>query len=197
MTTTSAPQWPPKPPRWVSDVGWRTIAAGLLTGGIIHILATFAAPVFGSGNVFATLRGTLPQNTMVIVPLAAPGKQILPYAPPDALYAICRFDLSGGPVNVTAAIVDAGWVLSMHTPRGDNFYVMPRQLLRRDEVTFTIVPANTEHGRAPKVAGPSDTQVTSPTVEGLLVVRAPLKGVAWQAETEAQLKRSSCTQAKS
>jgi hypothetical protein len=33
-------------------------------------------------------------------------------------------------------------------------------------------------------------------MEGLIVVRAPLKGIAWQTETEAQLERSSCTQVK-
>jgi uncharacterized membrane protein len=197
MTATSAQQWPPKPPRWVSDVGWRTVVGGLLAGGIIHIVATFATPMLGSGNAFAKLRTTLPQNAMVVVPPVAPGKQILPYVPPDAMYAMCRFDLTTGPVNVTALIADTGWVLSMHTPQGDNFYVMPRQLLRRDEVSFTIVPRSlTEHGRSPKIAGPTDSQVISPTVEGLIVVRAPLKGIAWQAETEAQLKRSGCTQVK-
>jgi len=197
MTATSAQQWPPKPPRWVSDVGWRTIVAGLLAGGIVHILATFAAPVFGSGNAFAGLRETLPENTMVLMPPAAPGKQTLPYVPPDAMYAICRFDLAGGPVNVTARIADTGWVLSMHTPQGDNFYVMPRQLLRRDEVSFTVTPRDyREHGQAPKAASPADTKVTSPSMEGLIVVRAPLKGIAWQTETEAQLERSSCTQVK-
>jgi uncharacterized membrane protein len=198
MTATSARQWPPEPPRWVSDVGWRTVVAGLLAGGIIHIVATFAAPVFGSGNVFAKLRETLPENSMVVVAPPSPGNQVLTYVPPDAMYALCRFNLTGGPIQVTATIADAGWVLSMHTPQGDNFYVMPRQLLRRDVVSFVVVPrGHTEHGQAPKLASPSDTKVASPTVEGLIVLRAPLKGVAWQAETKARLEQSNCAQAKS
>jgi hypothetical protein len=31
----------------------------------------------------------------------------------------------------------------------------------------------------------------------LIVLRAPLKGVAWQAETKARLEQSNCAQAKS
>ena len=169
----------------------------VLVAGIVHIGATLAAPVFGSGNAFQKMRDVLPLNTMIVLPPSAPGRQLLPFMQPDALYAMCRYELTGGPVSVTAAVADSGWVLSLHTPRGDNFYVMPRQLLRRNEVSFLVVPSgHGEHGRAPKVANPTDTQVASPSVEGLIVVRAPLKGVAWQAATETALRRSSCTQVK-
>jgi uncharacterized membrane protein len=195
--TTATPAWPPQPPRWVRDVGWRTFVAAALAGGIVHICATFATPLMGSGNAFKKLSDTLPLNTMVVLPPSAPGRQAVPFTPPDALYAMCRYELTGGPVNVTAVVADTGWVLSLHTPQGDNFYVMPRQLLRRDQVSFLVVPAGYgEPGRTPKVVNPTDTQVASPTSEGLIVVRAPLKGVAWQAETEAALRRSSCTQVK-
>jgi uncharacterized membrane protein len=195
--TAHIAEWTPRPPRWARGIGWRTFFAAILVGGIVHICATFAAPVFGSGNAFHKLRDSLPLNSMVVLPPSAPGRQILPFMPPDALYAMCRYELTGGAVSVTAAVADKGWVLSLHTPQGDNFYVMPRQLLRRSDVSFLIVPSgHSEHGRAPKVANPSDTQVASPTVEGLIVIRAPLKGVAWQAETEAALRRSSCTQVK-
>jgi uncharacterized membrane protein len=195
--TTATPAWPPQPPRWVRDVGWRTLAAAVLAGGIVHICATFAAPLLGSGNAFQKLSDTLPLNTMVVLPPSAPGRQIVPFTPPDALYAMCRYELTGGAVSVTAVVADTGWVLSLHTPQGDNFYVMPRPLLRRDEVSFLVVPAgHSEQGRTTKVVSPTDTQVASPTSEGLIVLRAPLKGIAWQAETEAALRRSSCTQVK-
>lgn len=194
--STGTAAWPPKP-EWSREISFRTLLAAALTGGIIHICATFAAPVFGSGNAFQRLRETLPLNSMVVLPPASPARQALPYLPPDALYAMCRYELTGGSVSVTAAVVDTGWVLSLHTPRGENFYVMPQQLLRRSEVSFLVVPAGvTDQARLQKPATPTDTQVLSPTIEGLIVIRAPLKGIAWQAETEAALARSSCTQIK-
>ena len=194
--STGTAAWPPKP-EWSREIGWRTLLGAALTAGIIHICATFATPVIGSGNAFQKLRETLPLNSMVVLPPGAPARQALPYLPPDALYAMCRYELTGGSVSVTAAVVDTGWVLSLHTPRGENFYVMPQQLLRRTEVSFLVTPAGVaDQARAPRVATPADTQVLSPSIEGLIVIRAPLKGLAWQAETEAALARSSCTQVK-
>jgi uncharacterized membrane protein len=179
------------------EVGWRTFAAAALVAGIVHICATFAAPLLGSGHAYAKLKDLLPLNRMVVLPPPVPGRQLLPYLQPDALYAMCRYELTGGSVTVTAAVAGAGWVLSLHTPQGDNFYVMPGQQLRRGEVSFLVVPSGvSDLIRAPKPASPTDTQIVSPTLEGLIVVRAPLKGVAWQAETEAALRRSSCTQVK-
>jgi uncharacterized membrane protein len=181
-------------PRWMREVGWRTLAGGALLGGIVHICATFAAPVLGSGHAYRQLSAALPLNRMTLLPPPAPGRQPLPYLLPDMIYAMCRYELTGGPVSVTAAVSGPGWVLSLHTPEGDNFYVLPGQQMRRDEVSFLLVPSTPVQTN--RHAGPSDTQVASPTPEGLIVVRAPVTGTARLAEAEAVLRRSSCTQVK-
>jgi uncharacterized membrane protein len=111
----------PTLPKWLSEVGWRTVIGALLLGGIIHITATLAVPLVSSGPAFTKLRNTLPTNRMVVLPPLAPGKQPLPYLPPDALYAMCRYDISVDSLVVTAAMAHAGWTLSLHTPQGDNF----------------------------------------------------------------------------
>jgi uncharacterized membrane protein len=186
-------------PKVLREVGWRTVVGAVLLGGIIHILAVFAVPVLGSGNAFLALRDKLPLNRMVMLPPATPGAQLLPFMAPGTLYAICRYDLTEGPVTVTAALAEAGWALSLHTPQGDNFYVMPAQQLRRPEVSLLVVPGGE---RAPEFipaaqrVGAQGSQIAAPAIEGLIVVRAPLRGLAWRAETEALLSRSSCTQVK-
>jgi uncharacterized membrane protein len=185
----------PKLPGWMGEIGWRTLVGGALLGGIIHICATFAAPVVATGNAFQQLRTILPLNRMVVLPAPAWGKQILPYLQPDMLYAMCRYELTGGPVSVTAAVAGRGWVLSLHTPEGDNFYALPGQQLRGGEVSFLLVPSG-DPTHAPRHASAADTQVASPSPEGLIVVRAPITGLAWVAETDAVLRRSSCTQVK-
>lgn len=187
----------PRLPKWMHRIGWRTVAGGMLAAGVIHICATFAAPVFGSGHAFQHLRGSLPLNKMVVLAPPAPGRQILPFLPPDMLYAMCRYELTGGPVSLTAAVAGQGWLLSLHTPQGDNFYVLPGQQLQRGEVSFLVVPSgNTEAANMVRHATPTDTQVASPTSEGLIVIRAPIVGLAWLAQTDAVLRRSSCTQVK-
>ena len=53
-----------------------------------------------------------------------------------------------------------------------------------------------EFAATPRRVSAQETQVASPSWEGLVVVRAPLKGLAWRAETEAALRRASCTPVK-
>jgi uncharacterized membrane protein len=187
------PNFPVTSPKWLREVGWRSLAGAVLLGGIIHITATLAVPVLGSGTAFSRLRQTLPANRMVILAPPTPGKEPLPFLPPDALYALCRYDLSVAPLQVTVALPHAGWTLSMHTPQGDNFYVMPAQPMDRSDVFLTLSPGGEklEFAPTPGRAG-VDSNVTSPSSEGLVVVRAPLKGLAWRAEAEAVLGRASC-----
>jgi uncharacterized membrane protein len=131
---------------------------------------------------------------MVVWAPSAPGKEALPFLMPDALYAVCRFDLSRDSLSITATLVHTGWVLSLHTALGENFYAMPAQPLNHAEVSLTVVPGGDKvefipQPRRPTIAGAS---VASPTNEGLVILRAPLKGIAWRQEAEAILRRASC-----
>jgi uncharacterized membrane protein len=188
-----------KLPRWLTEVGWRTLVGAALLAGIIHILATFAVPLAFPGTAFAKLRDTLPANRMVILPPPVPGKQALPFQTPDALYAMCRYDVSVDSLAVKATVATAGWTLSMHTPQGENFYVMPAQQLGSGEVSLTVVPGAdrlNEFAFAQRRVTLNESSIPSPSWEGLVVVRAPLRGLAWRAETEAVLRRASCAPVK-
>jgi uncharacterized membrane protein len=189
----------PRLPKWLSEVSWRTFAGALLLGGIIHIAATMVVPFVGAGHALARLRDALPANRMVLLPAAAPGKQLLPFLAPDALYAMCRYDISVDSLLVTAGVAQAGWTLSLHTPQGDNFYVMPAQEGRRNDISLTVVPSAERMGgfvATPRRVSADETHVASPSWEGIVVVRAPLRGLNWRAETEAALRRATCTPVK-
>jgi uncharacterized membrane protein len=188
---TQLPRWPLAAVimRWVS---WRMAAAGVLLGGIVHICATFATSLSATGQAYRVLAERLPVNSMVILPLQTSGHQILPFLPPDMLYALCRYDLSGGPVAVTATVPDAGWALSLHTPDGSNFYVMPGQRQRRTEVSVLVVPSGLDALPIPRHEAGAESQIAAPANEGLVVLRGPLRGLAWASETEAILQRATC-----
>jgi uncharacterized membrane protein len=177
-------------------IGWRTIAGAVLLGGIVHICATFAAPLFTSGHAYRLLADKLPVNRMLVLPLQAPGRQLLPYLPPDMLYAMCRYDLRAGPLAVSAPVLDAGWALSLHTPHGSNFYVLPGLPQRRTDVSFVLVPSGPDAHLLPRGTTAAETQIASPGMEGLIVLRAPLRGLAWFAETDAVLQGAICAPVK-
>jgi uncharacterized membrane protein len=184
MQLPRLPQWRPgaglqatsKSLHWVS---WRMVGAGA------------PGPILSTGHAYQQLAEKLPVNQMVMLPLQAPGRQIVPYLPPDALYAVCRYDLRSGPVAVTAAVLHPGWALSVHTPRGSNFYMLPGQSQRPTDVSFVLVGSGNDAGLARRESA-ADTQIASPSLEGLIVLRGPLRGLAWTAETEATLQRATC-----
>jgi uncharacterized membrane protein len=188
----------PAPPGWLRNVHWRTAIGALLLAGILHVAATLAVPLIGPGMAYQKLRDLLPANTMVVVPPARPGKQLLPFLMPDAYYGICRYSVASEPITVSAPLADLGWTLSLHTPHGDNFYVIPGQQLRSTDLSLVVVPAAEKSGdlipavtrRAPVA---SEDQIASPSEEGLIIIRAPLKGLAWKGEAEAALARAKCT----
>jgi uncharacterized membrane protein len=194
-----SPEWGQRPaPRgrlgWIS---WRTFTAAVLLGGILHICAVFAASQSATGQAYELLREGLPRNRMMVLQQQAPGKQILPWLAPDMLYAMCRYDLSEGPVAVAATVLAPGWALSLHSPMGTNFYVLPGQAQRHLDVSFVITPSGPDAAPLPiRRESSDDTQVASPTSEGLVVLRAPLRGLAWTAEAEAALQAASCAPAR-
>lgn len=188
----------PRPPGWIRKIHWRTAVGALLLGGILHLSATLAVPLLGPGMAYQKLRDVLPANTMVVVAPALPGKQLLPFLMPDAYYGICRYSVASEPITVSAPLADLGWTLSLHTPHGDNFYVMPGQQLRTTDISLVIVPGAERSGDLIPAAGrrpaaPAEDQIASPADEGLVIIRAPLKGLAWKAEAEAALSRAKCT----
>ncbi len=187
---------PKRTPLW-RLLDWRVALGGLLVGGLVHIGMVMTATLNPQGSAFKRIREQLPVNRAQTLPAPIPGKQPLPYMVPDALYVLCRYDLSVDSLRISTSLMERGWTLSLHTAMGDNYYVMPGQAKRTD-VSFVIFPGtgSMETGPAPRRFGSGDVQITSPTLEGLVVVRAPLKGIAYRAETEAALAFTSCSPVK-
>jgi uncharacterized membrane protein len=171
------------------------ILTALLAGGVIHIATTFAITALGSGSAWRTLRPVLPANAFVVMPPQVPGAQVLPFLTPDMLYAFCRFDLKGGGVEISAQLPEAGWSLALYTRQGDNFYATPGVRDRPIPVNFVLVPASDRLLDLTPGRRKSDVDVahvTSPDGEGLAVIRAPLKGIAFEPVVQAQLKAATC-----
>jgi uncharacterized membrane protein len=166
----------------------------LFAAGVAHIVTVLALPSIGSGGAYQRLKSQLPVNTMAVLPMLSPGAHI-PYLSPDMRYAMCRYDISMGPLAVTATLPEAGWSIAIHTPDGENIYLVPGQDQRRTELEFTLTRSSERSLITPLGVRRSDvdaTQVTSPRAEGLVVLRAPVRGTAYKAETEAILRAAKC-----
>ena len=125
-----------KLPKWMREVGWRTVVGAVLLGGIMHIGATLAVPLLGPGNAFPGCATTCPSTAWWSCrrPRRASSRcrSWRPTRSTPCAATTSRVDS----LAVSAALAEPGWTLSLHTPQGDNFYVMPAQQLRRSEVSL-------------------------------------------------------------
>lgn len=177
---------------------WQLIIAAPIAAGILHICATFAAPNLTAASAYSRLAPALPVNRMQVLSPVAPGAQPLPFFAPDARYALCSFDATNGPVNVEADLpADAGWMLAVITPEGDNVYASASSPDRDTPISLVLVPSEDYFlGVTPEARGIArDVQPPVPVAatRGIVIVRGPDKGQSYEREVEAGLKSARCS----
>lgn len=171
------------------------IALGVVLAGLIHVVAVLTLPLLAPRDAQARLAALGPANTMIQLPASAPGRQVMPLMAPDIRYAVCRYDLSKGPVRLKAHIADGLWLIAFYTPLGENFYAVVGADLKKPDVDLIIATTDqnvAEVGVDSPEAFDNVVVVTSPVVEGMALIRAPLAGASRSAEAERALKAASC-----
>ena len=177
----------------------RFLAILFCLAGTAHIVSVLAAMRDTSRSAYARLEPALPANTMTIMPAVQPGSQFLPFMSADARYALCHFDSRKGPVAVTAELLDLGWTIAVFNKDGSSAYFAAAPAGRATRVSLTIVPGDDRFmGLSPEAQGKisaAEAPLTVTAKEGLVVVRAPDKGLSYAGEAEAGLARAACAPA--
>lgn len=183
--------------RWFGPLKWHVALVALICAGLVHITMTFLTPQMAKSRAAQRIALDLPLNKMVVLPPPSAKSQPLPFMSPDMRYAVCRYDAGSGPVAVNATLADKGWSFGLYTLEGDGFYAVPSQTGRRTDVNLVLSlspPADRTFGflnlgRTPEQDA---SNVTLPQREGLVIIRASLKGQAYVKEIEAYLGRATC-----
>lgn len=177
----------------------RAVLAALAAAAILHICATLAAPYLATAPAYSRLAAALPLNVMKLMPPVTRAAQPLPYLAPDARYAMCRFDTSKSPVIVNAVLPGVGWSLAVYTATGDNIYAATGLANQETNAAIRLMPSGDRFmGLTPESRGlaPAVRQELSIAArQGVVIVRAPDRGLAYQGMTETALATASCAPA--
>jgi uncharacterized membrane protein len=171
------------------------IALGLVLAGLIHIIAVLLLPMLAPRNAHARLAALGPANTMIELPAAAPGRQVMPMMAPDVRYAFCRFNLANGPIRLRATVADELWLVALYTPEGENFYSVVGADVKRADIDLVIADADQTVEEAGVDAPESSDNVivvNSPVTEGIALIRAPLVGPSRASQVERALRSTVC-----
>jgi uncharacterized membrane protein len=177
------------PFRWLKIITdhWRLLASALVAGAIIHILVTLSAAQFKEGASYKALARDLPVNQVAFAPTITAKSQPLPFFNADMLYSYCRYDASRARIRVDATLPDAGWNLSLFTPKGENFYFVSGSDDRQTDIKLVLAPPGNvfAHGSPEVAKGKQFIPVVKlPHVRGLIILRAPIKGHAYRRQMD-------------
>ena len=80
------------------------LLAGVLLGGIVHLVAVLILPRTATQDAYSRLTPVAPVNAVASVPQPSPQSEAMPFMDPAFATAVCRYDLSDGPIKLTVPV---------------------------------------------------------------------------------------------
>jgi uncharacterized membrane protein len=139
------------------------ILGALIVAALIHFAAIIAVPRLLMHVAMERIGAGGSNAWLVSDRVTAASRQIVRPSP-DFAYSACVFDLSEGPVVITATPWDAYWSLSLYGANSDNFFVIDdREAHYGAEIT--LVRRGTAHPEGASMV------VESPSAHGIALIR--------------------------
>ena len=117
------------------------LLAGALLGGIVHLVAVLILPRTATQDAYSRLTPIAPVNTVAPVPQPTPQSELMPFMDPAFASAVCRYDLSAGPIKLTVPISPAYTSVSFYTRRGVAYYAINDRAAGRRLIELHLMTA--------------------------------------------------------
>jgi uncharacterized membrane protein len=170
------------------------LLGGLLLGGVVHLLTILLLPGAATQDAYARLSPIAPVNAMAPIPPPAPDRAILPFMDPAFASAVCRYDLSSGPLKLTAPISQGYTSVSFYARNGVAYYAINDRAAGRRTIELDLMTTQ-QHTDMPEeedVTAADRLIVESPSVTGLIIVRALAPEPGLMAKAREALAAAQC-----
>jgi uncharacterized membrane protein len=171
-----------------------TIIAGVLLGGIVHLVAVLALPRLATQDAYSRLTPTTKLNAVTQLPVADPTNAPMPLMDPAFAVAICRYDLSGGPIKLAVPVSQAYTSVSFYTRNEVAYYAINDRSAGRKVIELDLM-TEAQHADLPEeedVTSADRLIIDSPTVTGLIVMKAFAPEPGLMPQAQASLAASRC-----
>jgi uncharacterized membrane protein len=131
-------------------------------------------PRTATQDAYARLTPIAPVNTVVALPIPSPEKAIMPFMDPAFASAVCRYDLSEGPLKLTVPVSPAYTSVSFYTRYDVAYYAINDRAAGRRVIELDLMTA-AQHEQVPEdeeITAADRLIVESPTPTGLIAIRA-------------------------
>ena len=150
------------------------LMAGIVLGGIVHLSTVLLLPATATRGAYTRLSAATAVNEMTLLPQPSPEGALLPFMDPAFAVAVCRYDLSGGPLKFRTQVSPAYTAVTFYTPRGVSFYAINDRAAGRRTIELELMTAEqrAQIQEDEEVTAADRLIVESPAVTGLIVLRA-------------------------
>jgi uncharacterized membrane protein len=171
-----------------------TIIAGVLLGGVVHLVSVLALPRIATQDAYSRLTPMTKLNAVTALPLADPNNTTMPFMDPAFAIAICRYDLGGGPIKLAVPVSQAYTSVSFYTRNDVAYYAINDRSAGRKVIELDLMTED-QHADLPEdedVTAADRLIIDSPTATGLIVLKALAPEPGLMAQAQASLAASSC-----
>jgi uncharacterized membrane protein len=143
-------------------------------GAIVHLTTVMLLPRTATQDAYSRLSAIAPVNTVVPVPAPTPDGATMPFMDPAFASAVCRYDLSNGPIKFSAPVSLAYTSVSFYTRRDIAYYAINDRAAGRRTIELELMTPD-QHADMPEeedVTAADRLIVESPTTTGLIAIRA-------------------------
>jgi uncharacterized membrane protein len=171
-----------------------TIIAGILLGGIVHLVSVLALPRIATQDAYSRLAPVTKLNAVTALAQPEPGDARLPFMDPAFAVAICRYDLSQGPIKLAVPVSQAYTSVSFYTRNEIAYYAINDRSAGRKLIELDLM-TEAQHADLPEdedVTAADRLIIDSPTPDGLIVLKALAPEPGLMPQAQATLAASSC-----
>lgn len=173
---------------------WLALLAGLVLGGLVHLVSILAMPRLAQDDAFARLDRLGPRNVLMQLADPTPFASTLARMDPAVVAAACVYDLTRNPLQVRVPATPDLTMVSFFTRHGQIFYALNDRAANRRSFDLQLMTF------AQRAALPQDEEVTladrliveSPVTRGIVIIRAFVREPGAREIVRAMLKDASC-----
>ncbi|MDX3965108.1 MAG: DUF1254 domain-containing protein [Bradyrhizobium sp.] len=164
-----------------------TIVAGVVLGLVVHLVSVLALPRIATQDAYSRLTPMTKVNAVTQLPLADPNTSPMPFMDPAFALAICRYDLSGGPIKLTVPVSQAYTSVSFYTRNEIAYYAINDRSAGKKVIELDLM-TEAQHSELPEdeeVTAADRLIIDSPSTTGLILMKAlaPEPGLMPQAQS--------------
>lgn len=172
------------------------LLGGVLLGGIVHLTTVLWLPELATQDAYSRLSPVAPVNAVTAIAAPTPDESAVPFLDPAFAMAVCRYDLSNGPLKFSVPVSPAYTSVSFYTKSDVAYYAINDRAAGRRVIELDLMTSEQRSDL------PGDDEVTaadrliveSPTTTGLIVIKALAPEPGQMAAAKAALTAAKCTQ---